>query len=145
MAGLSADDLTLIRRVLNKLDRWYTPASGLSSPSPKSVTVQASGTGGNGQGVLLSQGRTDRIGLLLFSPAGAAQLYVSNQEQFGIVNVSAKSAQYGMYFSAGTYLSFSQEYVGSIFAYNSAALSTPALDVRVFELFADFQAWLTGP
>ena len=135
-AGLTAADYALIRRVLGKLDRWYTPASGVSSPAPRSVIVQASGTTGTGEGAALSYANPNRVGLLLFSPAAAVNLYISTSEQFGVVNAATLSTQYGMFFAAGTYLSFGQEYVGPIYAYN-AAMPPGTLDVRVLELFLD--------
>ena len=136
--SLTAADYAVLRRVLAKLDRWFTPASGSSSPAPRSVIVQASGTTGTGQGVALSYANPDRVGLLIFAPAAAVNLYISTSEQFGTVaGAPALSTQYGMFFAAGTYLSFGQEYIGPIYAYNAAVPPVAALDVRVLELFRD--------
>lgn len=136
-AGLTAADYTVLRRVLAKLDRWYTPASGTSSPLPRSVIVQASGTTGSGIGVALSYANIARVALLVYSPSVATNLYVSTGEQFGVVNAAALSPQYGIFLAPGTYLSFGQEYAGPLYAYNTAAVGTAALDVRVLELVAD--------
>ena len=136
-AGLTPADYAVLRRVLAKLDRWYTPASGVSSPAPRSVSVQASGTTGTGVGTALCYANPNRVGLLIFSPTAAVNLYISTVENFGVVaGAPTLSTQYGMFFAAGTYLSFGQEYVGPIYAYN-AALPPGTLDVRVLELFGD--------
>jgi hypothetical protein len=130
-------DLGLLRSVLAKLDRWYTPATAASTPAPRSVTIQASGPNGSGAGAILSASSLSRVGLLIFSPSAATALYISTQQNFGQANQAASSMQYGMFLAAGTYLSFGQEYAGPMYAYNAAVVGSAALDVRVLELFAD--------
>lgn len=133
-----SEDLALWRDAMRRTRRWFSVATGKSSPHPRSVVLTA--TGATGNPLLVAEQNLHRIACRIYVPPSGTQVYWAMTKEFGTIDTTNNLAQFGEYVTANSYLSFDQEYVGDVFILNASPLGE-AITLRVVELIADDAIW----
>lgn len=131
--GFTDADLVLWRRVMRKMDRWYSVASvGAQTQVPVAPST-------NGSGQRLVGLNLARVGL---------QIYCAENFNVGTVWWTTNGAfsvgrnnlpQRGQHLSPASFLEFDQEYIGEVWVYNT--LPSTSLTFDIIELSADDTVW----